>query len=276
MHKLTHQVTSLRSEYTINELRQKFEKVRKIHSTSSFINRIQNWPEGYQGDYLTIEQICKPPEVMSTFDIGNYLERYALNCSISQQHRNKINIQAMNILETLANSDSPILICASGSAYDLRLVQETMNLSCQKKIILNDIDSNALKFSKTRLTNKFLENVEFDNGNVISTLKNIHKKHDVFSLILFGGLFDYLSDKQIAFSLKASYDQLQKGGKILFTNIALNNPFKDWIEICGNWELIERSEQDNLNLCEMAGVPLEKVSQYRDYTGLTNIVEIVK
>lgn len=276
IHLLTLKLSELSKEYSKEDLRQVFDEVRNIHSKSSFINRIQNWPEGYQGDYLTIERICSSPEIKTYYNIEDYLERYALNCSISQQHRNKIQIQAMNILEKLNSKNASILICACGSAYDLRMIQSCINVENDNKIVLNDMDINALNYSKLFLSERTLEKTEFDKGNIVTTLKNIHKNYDSFSLILFGGLFDYLTDKQIVFSLKASYSQMRKGGKILFTNIALNNPFGHWIEICGNWHLIERSERHNIKLCEMAGIEAKKVKQYKDYSGLTNIVEIVK
>ena len=103
-----------------------------------------------------------------------------------------------------------------------------------------------------------------------------YKQYEKFDLVLFGGLFDYLTDKQIKFVLNNSYQHLSNGGEIMFTNIAKNNPFKNWIEICGNWELTERSNVQNLEICKTAGIPEHKINQYRDLTNLTNIVEIRK
>ncbi len=277
IHKLCAVLLELFQEGDIIEFRNRISVIREIHSKSSFIKRLQLWPEGYQGDYLTIEQLCSNNFYEEDYNLENYLERYALNSSIAQQHRNKVQIQSLEIIECLnGRFDPTILLCASGSAYDLRMVQDKVGRKKDFTIILNDLDEKALAFSKDRLIPSIREKIIFDHGNVISTIRNLNKNYDKIDLILFGGLFDYLSNKQISFSLKNAYEHLKKGGKILFTNIGVNNPYKLWIELCANWELIERSVEMNLNICLDAGIPSRNIRQYQDYSGLTNIVEIIK
>lgn len=267
----------LQNGKSIVALRQEIHEIRNIHSNSKFINRLQNWPEGYQGDYITIEYICRGKQTNTGFrELSDYIELYSLNSAISQQHRNKILKQAILIGETLKKSNSNILICACGSSYDLRLLENTFDLSTSSTIVLNDLDQNALDFSFKKLSSKTKKQVILEHSNALTLIRNLNRKNKQFDLILFGGLFDYLSDKQIKFLLMNSYNLLKPNGKIVFTNIALKNPYKPWIEICANWELIERTSKCNYSICREAGIPEANIFQYKEDTGLTNIVEIIK
>ena len=84
-----------------------------------------------------------------------------------------------------------------------------------------------------------------------------------------------MTDKQIAFILSNIYrTNLTRKGKILWTNINVDNPYRCWIEYLGDWTLIERSQEYCRDLCVEASIPNEKIGISLEETGLTNIIEI--
>jgi len=278
IHSLINVIEELKQKHTKEEITESLTQLKEIHALSPFIKRAQDWPCGYQGDYLTVEYICQQKNHAPKNSIGYYLECYALNSSITQQHRNKIAIQAHSILEKISSGQKNIqvLIFGCGSCFDLRSIQHGIKHYDNYQIILNDMDANALKFSKSKLDKAILARSKFINKNIISHVRELSRTKEQYDLVLFGGIFDYLSDKQISFVLKNIYNNTKEKGKILFTNIASNNPFKLWIEGIADWELIERKQEQNINICKLSSIPIQEIIQYKDGTGLTNIIEIVK
>jgi len=276
-HKLIYEISSLKEHYNKNSILAELNTLRSIHAKSPFIKRLQEWPLGYPGDYMTVEQICNLDNQAEVDTLAHTLEDYALNSLIAQQHRNKIHIQSLNILKKIVSvPNCKVLIYACGGAYDLREIQDIIQSRDNYHIILNDLDPNALAFAKENLKEEIVEHIEFVNENIIAHVKNIAEEKEEYDLILFGGIFDYLTDKQIKFVLSNSYNNLKTKGKIIFTNINCNNPFASWIEYLGNWKLIERSQTKNLEICQNSNIPQNNISQYMDDTNLTNIVEIKK
>jgi hypothetical protein len=98
-----------------------------------------------------------------------------------------------------------------------------------------------------------------------------------FDLVLAGGLFDYLEDRHAIHLIRTIYHrQLRDGGTFFFTNIARGNPFRCLIEYMGDWSLLERSEEDILQLCRQAGVPSESVTMRMDESGLALLVDVTR
>ena len=56
------------------------EKTNAILSKSYCINRARTWPQGYQGDYKSLEGIYRNTPVSE--GIGYYLDRYCLDWSL--------------------------------------------------------------------------------------------------------------------------------------------------------------------------------------------------
>ena len=69
---------------------------------------------------------------------------------------------------------------------------------------------------------------------------------------------------------------LDENGKIIFTNINQNNPFRYWMEYLASWKLIERSQEDCISICKKASIPENNVRIYFEETKLALIIEISK
>jgi hypothetical protein len=60
----------------------------------------------------------------------------------------------------------------------------------------------------------------------------------------------------------------------LFTNIAVDNPYRPWMSYMGSWMLLERSAEAVVALCQRASIPRDNIHVMRDATGLAWLIEL--
>ena len=274
IHRLNFQILKAEKKgYERSQIITTLEPIRAIYQKSPFFWRIQSWPRGYPGDFETIEYVCEGINKSSQNTLAYFLEKWTLNCSAVQQHRNKVKYQAFQILETLLNREKPrIFLIACGGCPDLSLIQRYFENMEIGEIVLNDIDDKALEFSQARLKTGKVK-FRWEPGNIVRVIKKLDNE-EKFDLIIAGGLFDYLSNKTIASLTKKACNLLKNGGKFVATNIAVGNPHRPWMEYIGDWVLIERHETDFLRIFHEVGLDKAKVEIKREETGLTLIIEI--
>jgi SAM-dependent methyltransferase len=252
------------------------EPVWELHSKSPFLYRIQTWPRGYPGDFETIEYLCEATNRARVGTAEYFIEQHALNCGIAQQHRNKVAWQASKVLETCLGSDEErrVLSIACGGSRDLRSIQSLLEAT-PMRLLLNDIDADALAHSVKRLP-RLEGKLHPVPGNVFSSLRTL-KALGPFDLVVAGGLFDYLSERQIEWLLDKLAGCLKIGGRICFTNVAVGNPYRPWMDYATRWRLIERSEADIITFIREIDPDISmKVDVSRDQTGLTHLVELTR
>jgi extracellular factor (EF) 3-hydroxypalmitic acid methyl ester biosynthesis protein len=252
------------------------EPVWELHSRSPFFYRMQTWPRGYPGDFETIEYLCEGTNGARPGTAEYFIEQHALTCGITQQHRNKVAWQASKVLETClsSNEERRVLSIACGGSRDLRSIQSLLKAT-PGQLLLNDIDADALTHSVKSLPH--LEGkLHPVPGNVFSAVRTL-KALGPFDLVVAGGLFDYLSDRQIEWLLDKLAKGLKIGGRICFTNIALGNPYRPWMDYLTSWRLIERSEADFVTIIRGMDSDISmEVEISRDKTGLTHLVELTR
>jgi extracellular factor (EF) 3-hydroxypalmitic acid methyl ester biosynthesis protein len=252
------------------------EPVRGLHSQSPFVRRTQTWPRGYPGDFETIEYLCEGTNGARPGTVGYFIEQAALTSSITQQHRNKVAWQSSKVLETCLDSreEPRILSIACGGSRDIRSIQSLLKAT-PVQFLLNDMDREALSHSVTNLP-YLAGKLQTVHGNVFSAVRTFRARGP-FDLIVAGGLFDYLSDRQIVWLLDKLARCLKVGGHLCFTNIALRNPFREWMNYFTDWKLIERAEGDLIALAREISLdtPME-ISISEDQTGLTHLVELTR
>ena len=246
---------------------------RDIHSRSVFVKRLQEWPRKYPGDFETLEYICNQKNMSVYGTIEYYIEDYALNSTIAQQHRNKIYKQSEIILNALlkGRKDQKMLSVGCGGCRDLLNIENYISgIKCD--IVLNDIENDALELSRERLKN--FDSVQLVPGNIIQALRKVEKLGP-FDLVVTGGLFDHLSDKHLSFFLKRAAQSLLNGNSTLFfTNATEGNPFKIWIEYLADWKLFYRSQDEIIKLLTNAGFSKNSINIEKDATGLTFLVKV--
>lgn len=254
------------------EILQVLQPARVIVARSPFISRLQTWPRGYPGDFETIEYLCSQSATPAIGTIEHACEQYVLACAASQQHRNKVQHQAEMIIQAVTSSEAArILIIACGSCPDLALARHALQ-GKEFQCVLNDSDAEALAFAQTRLAS-FSHQIAIHHSDVLRLLRNGDDLGQ-FDLVLAGGLFDYLSDRQVVFIMRTVFQRLlRSSGALFFTNIAAGNPFRVLMGYLADWQLVERTAEDIVRLSVEAGVTRSPTIG-RDQTGLTLIVHM--
>lgn len=257
-----------------DDIRSELLNTWRIHSNSSFIKHIQTWPRGFPGDFEVINMIVDREEKTPTNTLGGMLGFIAVNSLITQQHREKLRIQSELIRHICNSVKSPnIVSIACGSSRDVeRNLKEIKDSGA--KILLIDFDKEALADSANRLQS-VKDQVSILQTNVRrlpKLVQELAERNGKFHLIYAGGLFDYLPEGIIKLVLqKMSSDFIHKDGTLMFTNIKTGNPFQPWMEVMGNWSLIERSEEEMKDLLSCTKLPNQELSL--EPTGLTWIAK---
>jgi len=243
---------------------------REIHSLSPFVRRLQCWPRGYAGDFETIEHLISQVNHAVPRSIGFAVEQYCLATALAQQHRNKMQRQAEEVLRAILRSNETraprILILAAGASPEMRFVAGLIG-ERDFRAVLCDSDPGAIEFSKNALLSLGDRVVALE-GDVIWCEDEI-AEHAPYDLVVAGGLFDYLDDKWAKKTLgPVLNDWLLPGGKLFFTNLATKNPFRLWMRCLVDWNVIERTEQDLVDLVTSVRATGVGVEVERDRTTL--------
>jgi SAM-dependent methyltransferase len=250
--------------------------VRTIHGRSPLIARAQEWPRGYPGDFETIEYICDEVNHAPVDSLAHALEGLALRSPIARQHRNKVAFQADAILSACERTEGSarILSIGCGGCRDIRSAAHLLQPT-KAEFVLCDFDYEALDFSLHAL-GPLAERCTYLNAMIPRVLRKL-LRFGPFDLAVAGGVFDYLFDHWVTLSIREiCHTLLAPGGELIFTNIKRGNPFRVWLEYCGNWDLQERDERDILRSCAEAGIPNSAVRIQLDDTGLALLVKCAR
>ncbi len=263
--------------YKRSQIVEVLRPTQAIFQKSPLVWRMQNWPRGYPGDYETMEYICDAINKAPENTVEYWCEEYALSCPAAQQYRNLVNYQALQVIETfrIASQKPRVLSLACGSCRDIWSIQIFLKEFSSGEIILTDLDSEALEFSRARL--KSIEGkLQFLQGNLIQVLPTLESSGE-FDLVVAGALFDYLSKPVAKYLIKHVYKYLLKpNGKFIFTNIVKGNSYRTFVEYFGNLILIERDEKEVLDICRQLGLNEQGISFKKEESDLRLIVEITK
>lgn len=256
---------------------ERFEpKVLCWYRTHPVIERLWSKPAGYSGDYQVIELICQDQRSCEKFEdvFANHLLRSEMAC----QHRGKVAEQALFIAEVFrggAERFVRLLNVGSGPCYDVRMALEGHGALSPGEIVLVDLDPRALEFAQPKLNSLADANkrdIKFTciNDDALHALRSVRtsSRERGYDALLFGGLFDYLSDRQVVMLLKVARRVVKSGGHILFSQVSTDNPNRVLMEWYADWKLIERDEHSILSLCMEAGFAPGDVELFREKTGV--------
>lgn len=256
-------------------LRTKVAGARLMHRRSELCRRLQDWPRGYPGDWESIDYLLDGINRTPEEDFGHALEQHALWCAASQQHRNKVAYQTMLFDRLISRKPSAtVLSIACGGSRDLASLVHRAN-DFRGTIVLNDADGSALDVSLARLA-PFGDRCIRVQGSALNVVSQA-AHFGPYDLVVAGGLFDYLNDALAIRLLREVYRKcVAADGMLLFTNIAVDNPYRPWMSYMGSWMLLERGEEALVRLCQRASIPLECIHVKRDGTRLAWLIEIRK
>ncbi|WP_020180284.1 class I SAM-dependent methyltransferase [Methylopila sp. M107] len=233
-----------------------------IHATSAFIQRLQTWPRGYAGDFETIEWIARSHPELDAGHRAYWIEWYALNGVLGQQHRNKLAWQR-GLMERAARGGGRILNIGCGGCAD---VADGPAFLGDCDVVLVDMDADALALAGERL--KGARSLKLVRRNVIRGVQEALRLGP-FDLILCGGLFDYFPDRTIQKLAVQLTGALSDEGTFAFTNIGDENPLRPWMEYLADWRLIHRDAGLMRELLSGVDISGFDVALEKDASGLT-------
>ena len=124
------------------------EKTHPILSKSYLINRCRTWPQGHQGDFMTLELAYK--NIPMSDGIGAYLDKYLLSTTLGDGVRDRISKMRSLLKEELLSRNNPkVLDVACGSCREVFELAPEIKTSGAKFTCI-DIDNAALEFALDR------------------------------------------------------------------------------------------------------------------------------
>ncbi len=203
-------------------------------------------PQGYAGDYLTIDQIytykVSEKERCRKWDLYFHHQ----HAPIAVRNRKDFFKEAITAILKHTASEIQLLDVASGPARDLAELYAGINPRRLQTTCI-DVDGDAIEYAK-KMTAKYQNRIEFIHKNIFKF--EPAKKFDV---IWSAGLFDYFDDATFTKILSRFLSWLNDGGEIIIGNFSTNNPSRAYMEVFGEWFLHHRSEECLLQLAKAAG-----------------------
>ena len=220
-----------------------------------FVYRTFTKPLGYAGDYEMVNQILSDPQQGPTtyFQIVNTA---FLQAAVATAHRNRIDLLVDFLTRQADRAEAAgrvfrVLNVGCGPAFEIqRFVREYPHperLSFQ----LVDFSEETLAYTKSSIERAAASaghktSVEMVHQSVHELLKRRISPDDpdarVFDAVYCAGLFDYLSDKVCARLLSYFASRSCPDGRVLVTNVHVDNPEKFGMEHLLEWYLIYRDE----------------------------------
>ena len=249
-------------------------KTNPLLSKSHCIHRVRTWPQGYQGDYKTLESIYRNTPLSE--GIGYYLDLCCLDFPLGVAVRNRIEKLEGMLREELQSRTSPsVLNIACGSCREVFELATDIEQSGAKFTCI-DLDNDALAFAANRLSYTNISPVTSD--QVILRKYNAVRMFDhemnmnefgMQDIIYSVGLFDYLPTDFLTNLLRALYKMTKPGGRLIAS-------FKDadryrsqeyhWIF---DWDgFLQRKEEDFRNILFDAGIPSSAITETREDSGV--------
>ncbi len=247
------------------------EKTDKFFRQSYFMNRARTWPQGYPGDYLTLEGVYRNTPMSA--GIGFCLDTHFLSSVLGMAVRGRLATLSELLKAELVKREKPsVLDIACGSCRELFEIAPEVKESGARLTCI-DFDSDALAFSSNRMTFAGIEAAQmvFRKYNALKMVS--HERN----LIEFGmqdviystGFFDYLDDDVLIRLLNTSYQLLNPGGTLIAS-------FKDsrryraqeyhWFV---DWNgFYQRTEDDMRSLLHQAQIPAASTKMLRDSSGV--------
>ncbi len=236
--------------------------------SSPLLKRTRTWPQGYPGDYLTLEMIYA--NVQSGDGIAADLDRYCLSRTLAVAVRSRLRMLTELLGERRLNESSGArwLNLACGPCRELLTLPDDHG---DRTLYCVDTDPQALDYARALLGSKAIGRLVFLNENAFrfANPKRNVERFGQFTTIYSAGLFDYIASDKLSRLIAGLYDSLAPGGMLIA-------PFKDkfryetfdyhWL---AKWDFFfQRSEADFRRVLAEAGISDEAITLRRDESGV--------
>lgn len=255
------------------------EKTHPILSKSYAINRCRTWPQGQQGDFMTLELGYK--NMPMSEGIGYYFDKYFLATTLGVGVRDRIGKMRSLLKEELASRNSPkVLDVACGSCREVFELAPEIKASGARFTCV-DLDPAALDFALDRFAFAGLgeEHTELIQYNALRMFDNETAKTEfgMRDVIYSIGFFDYLPDDFLVKLLSSLYLLLTPGGKLIASFKDADRYRSELFHWLVDWDgFLQRTEKDFDRVFRDAGIPSSAMSMSRVDSGSIVFYSITK
>lgn len=228
-------------------------------------NQSRNKPFGYPGDHLVIDWIYTRKTAIS--GNGKLWDELYHRQAAPQAVRNRKDFfcKTLEALCLKKQGRVSVLDIASGPCRDIAeavsmpgVRPERLSFHCV------DVDPKAIEYAKGVIYESSQKAIFlWEAANAFRI-----KPQSKYDLVWSAGLFDYLNSRYAVFLLKRMWGWTKEGGSLIFGNFHPRNPSRNYMEWCGGWFLIHRTEEDMSLLCKMAGIPEACISFEQEPLGV--------
>jgi SAM-dependent methyltransferase len=246
-------------------------RTNPISAKSYLWNRVLTWPQGYPGDYKTLEAFYK--NTPQSTGIGFYIDRYILSTELAVAIVGRKQTMKRLLLDELSKrKNARILDIACGSCRELVEISPDIEAN-NSHVTCVDLDSDALAFSAARLstTGVSMDRFTFRKYNALKMISHERslKEFGMQDIIYSTGLYDYLESAVLVRMFRALYQLLNPGGTMIIS-------FKDckrystfdyhWVS---DWDTFyQRQESDCWKILDDAGIERKSVATEREESGV--------
>ncbi len=255
------------------------EKTNSLLSKSRAIQRTRTWPQGQQGDFMTLELTYKNRPMSD--GIGYYLDKYLLSTSLGVGVRERIEKMGFLLKEELRQRRNPtVLDIACGSCREVFELAPEIK-SSGAKFTCVDLDPDALDFSLDRLeyagiTSDHAELMQYNALRMFDP-EMAQIEFGMRDIIYSIGFFDYLPDQFLTKMLNSLYTLLNPGGKLIMAFKDAKRYRSQLFHWLVDWDgFLQRTENDFERIFKDAKIPASALSMSRVKSGVIVFYTITK
>lgn len=238
--------------------------MREVHPLfllSPFNYRCYKKPLGYAGDYGMVQLMMGNP-----FHGKNLMAKLVNNACLEtgpvKAHRNRIDYLVDALTSVVSERArrglrTRILNLGCGPAEEVQrfILQSDLAESCDFELL--DFSEVTLNYTRGRVAHCCEEsgrkvNVTFIEESIQGFLKQASRSDgyeaESYDFVYCAGLFDYLQQRFCAKLTSTLYDLSKPGGLVVVTNVSNHNTIPAVMADLLEWEIIDRSEEEMLEL----------------------------